>query len=105
MQVADAPTEIEIALWRPAPRRPAHAPKRDARPAGKQGERGKGKRAHDSKHDKGRGPKKQNAPRRHPPREKKADPNSPFAVLAGLKAELTNAKKDAKTNKASETAE
>ncbi len=105
VQVADAPKEIELSLWRPAPRKPAHAPKRDARSAGKPGERGKGKRAHDSKHDKSRGPRKQNAPRRHPPREKKADPNSPFAVLAGLKAELTNVKKDAKTSKAPETAE
>lgn len=104
-EAANAPTEIEIALWRPAPRRPAHAPKRDARPAGKQDARGKGKHGQDGRHDKGRAPKKQNAPRRHPPREKKADPNSPFAVLAGLKAELSNAKKDAEPSKASETAE
>ena len=34
-----------------------------------------------------------------PRREKKADPNSPFAVLAGLKAELSSAQKN---NKAKE---
>ncbi len=105
--VADAasePTEIEVALWRPAPRKPAYTPKRDAKSFGKKGDGAKGKKAHEGGANKGRGAKKQGAARRHPPREKKADPNSPFAVLAGLKAELTSAKKAAKS-KASETAE
>ncbi len=92
-----APEEIEIALWRPAPRRPKQAGK----PAGRKAHDGKnktGKGAYGKGgQGKGRGPKKdgrnaggkrQSQPHR-PPREKKADPNSPFAVLAGLKAELS----------------
>ena len=99
-----APSEIEIALWRPAPRKPAHAQKRDGKFSGKPGERGKGKKAHPRKNDKTRAAGKPGVQRRRPPREKKADPNSPFAVLAGLKAELSNAEKEPKA-KTPETAE
>lgn len=86
------PEEVEVALWRLAPRRPKPAPKPARRDAKGKPEHGKGRQ------HKGRGPKqgKGGQPRnqhqnRRPPREKKADPNSPFAVLAGLKAELSNA--------------
>lgn len=97
---ATAPAEeMEVALWRPAPRKPAFKPKPAAK-AGKADHKGKPRKGKGGKHDQPRGAK----PRRHPPREKKADPNSPFAVLAGLKSELTNAQKDAKT-KATEKAE
>ena len=99
-----APTEIEVALWRPAPRKPAHTQKRDGKFSGKPGQHGKGKKAAGRKNDNKRGAGKPGAPRRRPPREKKADPNSPFAVLAGLKAELSNAEKDSKA-KSPETAE
>ncbi len=86
--------EIEVALWRPAPRKPAFKPKSGAKagsPSGK-AKHGKGK---DGRQDKQRGSK----PRHHKPREKKADPNSPFAVLAGLKSELSSAKKSNKSER------
>jgi len=89
--------EVELTLWRPAPRKPHVKPKpgaKSGRPDHK-GKHGKGKQ------DQSRGHK----PRRHPPRQKKADPNSPFAVLAGLKSELTNAQKDKKKPKQTEKAE
>ncbi len=102
------PEEIEVALWRLAPRKP----RPESKPQSRDGRNAKGKGAPD-KHAraKGRGPnqdgrrgkggkpgkqgQQQNA-RRHPPREKKADPNSPFAVLAGLKAELSSSDSKAK---------
>ncbi|MEZ5892686.1 MAG: helicase-related protein [Parvularculaceae bacterium] len=130
-ETAPAPSEetgeeIEVALWRAAPRRPKqprHKPARrdgdaaqaDAKPRhgkprhgqpnqerqGKpqDGERRGGRR--DDRRDDRRGGKDGRKDNRHggkgavytaaPRREKKADPNSPFAVLAGLKAELTSA--------------
>lgn len=88
---APAVTEEDVTLWRLAPRKPPQRPRRDAR-GDKQGQaRGKP--------GKGKGQRKGAAPgggrgRKGPPREKKADPNSPFAVLAGLKSELSKAEKD-----------
>ncbi|MFC2953877.1 helicase-related protein [Marinicaulis aureus] len=121
--------EIEVTLWRPAPRRP----KPQGKPHGKQarrdgeqqGDRGgdrSGNRTGGKPRDGDRNDRRGNkggksGPRRGkeqrkpavysagPKREKKADPNSPFAVLAGLKAELSGAPgKDDKT-KATEKAE
>jgi ATP-dependent RNA helicase SUPV3L1/SUV3 len=70
--------------------------RRDGRPGGKHG---KGGPRRDNRNN-SKGAVYSAGPRR----EKKADPDSPFAVLAGLKAELSGAKKDAKT-KESEKAE
>ncbi|WP_425409283.1 helicase-related protein [Hyphococcus sp.] len=103
---AAEPNEIEVALWRPAPRRPkpAHKPQRkDAK--GKTGPsrdaKGKGRSAKQDQRGRNRNNQNKNRP---PRREKKADPNSPFAVLAGLKAELSSG--DAKQkSKESEKAE
>ena len=117
-----AAEEIEVTLWRPAPRRPKPAARPAARRDGEQ--RKPGQNARDNAGErKGRGPKPdgrrddfRKSGRRddrgdrrssgkgavytaRPPREKKADPNSPFAVLAGLKAELSSAQKN---NKAKE---
>jgi ATP-dependent RNA helicase SUPV3L1/SUV3 len=138
---ADAPSlpadEIEVALWRPAPRRPRPAAKpaarRDddkrapgARREGAGDHRKPGQNAgQNANQNRGRGPKPDGrredgfrkggrrddrGSRREdrnsgkgavytarPPREKKADPDSPFAILAGLKAELSNAQKNNKT--------
>ncbi|MEM8773240.1 MAG: helicase-related protein [Pseudomonadota bacterium] len=121
-----AETEIEIALWRPAPRKNFSKPRRDRKGDG--AKRGKGagkdnnkeggrKNAHHTKgHRKGKpnkgGSKRQRAaesPMMHEPRHRKtADPNSPFAVLAGLKADMSgdpgpNEKKD-QSEKAAEKA-
>ena len=93
-----APDEIEVTLWRFAPRRP---------PVKKQGARrdGPAKGKHNAKgapNGKRKGPPKTNSPYKgsaknlpkkgaegHAPRHRKvADPNSPFAVLAGLKGDI-----------------
>lgn len=114
---AEAP-EIELALWRLAPRkpRPTHKPsdrkqhgaKRQHGGAGEaRGRKGNGKNGeqdgrrgkYGGKHDNrpgGRSKGQQAGNRRPPHREKKADPNSPFAVLAGLKAELSEPEKAGK---------
>lgn len=114
----EAAEEIEVTLWRPAPRRPRPAARpnrqqgarnQDQNAKGAQGAddknnrrnkrsgernkdaRGKQPRGKDSRgrdRNSGKGQTYTAAPRR----EKKADPNSPFAVLAGLKAELSNGK-------------
>ena len=93
--------EVEVAFWRPAPRKPQqHRHKgagkasekrgdgraKDGKPHGKSP---KGARAHEKK---GRH-QGQGGAKRRPPREKKPDPNSPFAVLAALKSELADTEK------------
>lgn len=84
--------ETEVALWRPAPRKPAFKPKSGGK-AGNAANKPKYAKGKGRPQDKQRGGK----PRHHKPREKKADPNSPFAVLAGLKSELSNTKKNSKS--------
>ena len=119
-----SPEEIEVTLWRPAPRRPKHvakpAQKRDANQNRKPGAQKttdrrddrpgfKGKRRGQKHDSRGKGGRPQDgrnqqqhaAPR--PPREKKADPNSPFAVLAGLKAELSGTQNNGKTKESEKT--
>jgi len=137
----EASEEIEVTLWRPAPRRPKPAhkpnPRRDnaragaqaakgaapaeganARPDSRRGKpggdrnkdgrnkdgrnkdaRGKPHRGGDGRRDRDRNGGKGQTYTAAPRREKKADPNSPFAVLAGLKAELSG---EAKGGKAKE---
>jgi len=87
----EQPMAIDVALWRLAPRKPTRPPKSARKP----GAHAKDKNQNHGRTDKPRRPKS-SAPHR-PCREKKADPNSPFAVLAGLKNELANAQKNAKT--------
>lgn len=122
-----APEEIEVALWRPAPRKPHGKPqgKHQAKPQGKQ-TRDARKPLRDDGENKGRdGPKKgkparkdkgsqdqRGKPRRndppmmHEPRHRRtADPDSPFAVLAGLKTELTQAGDKPPARKPSEKTE
>jgi ATP-dependent RNA helicase SUPV3L1/SUV3 len=81
--------EIEVILWRPAPRKSFHKPrsseKSDKAKSDKTEYKGGFKKGKGARQDHDRKAK----PRRHPPREKKADPNSPFAVLASLKSELS----------------
>ena len=100
--------EQEIALWRPAPRKPRRDYKanakqgqqRDGKPGQRKGQRpgqksgrpgAKGKPRRDNK------PKTYSTEPRQNQRNKKADPNSPFAVLAGLKSELSGKPQDAKS--------
>ena len=86
--------EVEIALWRPAPRK-QHRPNKSqektshSRNQGKHNARAKGGK----KHADGRPGANSKQSQRRPPRQKKADPNSPFAVLAALKSELSAPKK------------
>jgi len=87
-EIAPEAEETEITVWRLAPRRTPPKPRRETKPNTRQDKstgRGKARPPHRG------GDQKRAAPRRAPPREKKADPNSPFAVLAGLKDELTKA--------------
>jgi len=97
--------EVELALWRPAPRKPAHRPKTNHK--AKSGEQSN-KSERNTRHKKGKGgPQNRDhssKPRRQPHREKKADPNSPFAVLAGLKSELSKSQSNT-AKKAAEKAE
>lgn len=93
--------EIEIAIWRMAPRRPpnkkggrAHRQddrRADARRDGQSGQRQRADGRFDGKKPP-KGAPSRNGPPRHAPgmpvRRRTADPNSPFAVLAGLKEEL-----------------
>ena len=104
---APAPEEIEIALWKPAPRKVFTKPKRDAKPArkhdgkqdGKPDARRKGKKPPAGKfQERGRRPK-DNGPMHEPRHRKVADPNSPFAVLAGLKSQLSDAPAPQKAKK------
>lgn len=87
--------EIEVVLWRHAPRKPRQdfrdrRPQRDAK-GGDSAQRhaknpnkgkGKGKRGPQNRDER---PQRQNRP---PRKEKPMDPNSPFAVLAALKADM-----------------
>ena len=102
---------IEVALWRPAPRRPAQKPRNDQRgakdngrgdkqarssnrpPKGKKGAKGGGKPDRSNK------PNRQNAPMHAPRHRKTADPDSPFAVLADLKSQLSTNDGDGDNNK------
>ena len=92
--------EIEVTLWRPAPRKPHAKPKRDQKRGDqKRGDkheaRGKGKKGKPQKDGRrnDRGPRRNDPPMMHEPRHRKtADPNSPFAVLAGLKTQLSDDK-------------
>ena len=92
--------EIEVTLWRPAPRKPHAKPKRDQKRGDqKRGDkheaRGKGKKGKPQKDGRrnDRGPRRIDPPMMHEPRHRKtADPNSPFAVLAGLKTQLSDDK-------------
>ena len=92
-----APEDIEVALWRPAPRKPPqrHGAKPQGKAGAKPGAQNRSKKGKGARFD-GQRPQKSNAPRRAP-REKKADPNSPFAVLAALKSELSESKGDGKS--------
>ena len=129
---AAEPEEIEVTLWRPAPRRPKSHGKPQGKAAGKharrdgdragqgQGQgpqhRAGGKPRDSDRQDRKGGKNGKGGPRRGkeqrkgavytagPKRQKKADPNSPFAVLAGLKAELSGESKDEK-KEAAEKAE
>ena len=88
------PEELEVALWRPAPRKP----RRDHNKANaKPGQRRDGKKGAKSKHPRNNKPKTYSTEPRKSQRQKKADPNSPFAVLASLKSELSETPKDAKS--------
>ncbi|MEZ5921477.1 MAG: helicase-related protein [Parvularculaceae bacterium] len=93
------PAEIEVTLWRMAPRRPPQ--KRDNRASKKAdgADRNAGKnRKSDGdrppRRDGKRPPGKKGPPREprryssEPRRKREADPNSPFAVLAALKADM-----------------
>ncbi len=105
--VAQPAEEIEVAVWRMAPRRPPQSrrpPKRDERQknAGAGNEpRGERPQRRDRDKDQRQGGKKPfrkgaDAPPRQyssaPRRERGPDPNSPFAVLAALKANMGDAK-------------
>ncbi|MEO1253112.1 MAG: helicase-related protein, partial [Pseudomonadota bacterium] len=100
--------EIEVVLWRPAPRRHPQKQKRDQGGKKADGHHGKTDRRRDDK-PRGKKAKGRSGPPRkgddrgdrrggsrraeptmmHEPRHRKtADPNSPFAVLAGLKPQL-----------------
>jgi len=120
-----APEEDEIALWKPAPRKVFTRPKRDAKPADKPGAnrdgkpdaRRRGKKPPPGKHQDGKrqggkhqggkhqgGPRpRDNGPMYEPRHRKVADPNSPFAVLAGLKSQLSEASKEQKAKKPEKT--
>ncbi|NNE40489.1 MAG: disulfide oxidoreductase [Marinicaulis sp.] len=94
--------EIEVALWRPAPRKNYTKQKRnDTRSGNQKFAKGKhGKPDGRGRPDRGGKPGvKRGAPRR----QKKADPDSPFAVLAGLKSQLSSGD-DKKSKKESEKA-
>lgn len=112
----DAVEEIEISLWRPAPRKNfSKGPKRDAKgksARGKNFKDQKGKPGKDGSKpphkgrpggsSKGRGPKRDAPQMMHEPRHRKtADPDSPFAVLAGLKGDMAAPSK--KGDKSKET--
>ncbi|MFK7791582.1 MAG: helicase-related protein [Devosiaceae bacterium] len=112
-QAEDEPTEQVIEVWRPAPNKPRHHARPNARNTSsndgeqgdKSGERGKpkGKRNKQS----GKQPR-QNAgkaggnkgPRDYsfapPKKEKKVDPDSPFAALAGMLGSQDSNSKDGK---------
>ena len=109
---ANVEEEVELTLWRPAMRRPKPTPKPAARRKADGNTKSEQKdtrgRGPNQNKNKGRGPKSGNrntggrpqqgkGGNNRPPREKKADPNSPFAVLAGLKAELSDSDKKAKS--------
>ncbi|WP_411817776.1 helicase-related protein [Hyphococcus sp. DH-69] len=99
--------EIEVSLWRPAMRRPKHTGKpaqnrnkgeqRDNRGRGPNQNKGKGRGPKNASRNAGGRPGHGKGGSNRPPREKKADPNSPFAVLAGLKAELSDGDENAKS--------
>ena len=100
---SETPEEIEVDVWRMAPRKQHTRPKRSER--GAQGENQQGKPGRGAKGEKsGKGGKRKfdksnrGGQRSHggPSRNKKADPDSPFAVLAGLKSELTAAETKSK---------
>lgn len=108
--------EIEVTLWRPTPRKPHGRPKRDQRGDNKQRvrgkndekshTRGKGKRGKPQKGGRrdDRGPRRNDPPMMHEPRHRKtADPNSPFAVLAGLKTDLSDDKPKEKAKQSEKT--
>ena len=104
---SEEPAEIEIALWRPAPRKTFSKPKRDAKTDGKPGGKGQNRR----KGTKGKGGKPRDdkkpqgrrgagsGPMDKPRHRKTADPDSPFAVLAGLKTQLSPEETSSKQNK------
>ena len=89
--------EIEVTVWRLAPRRPPQE-KRPARPeknAAADAKRADNRGPREARHGKGKPPRKfekNNEPRRFSsePRRgnREPDPNSPFAVLAALKANM-----------------
>ncbi|MCB2098934.1 MAG: hypothetical protein KDE05_14990, partial [Parvularculaceae bacterium] len=92
--IATQAEEIEVTVWRMAPRRPPQQkrpPKRDDAP--KKAEGGKEARG-DRPPRRGKKPmRKADAPPRQyssaPRRERGPDPNSPFAVLAALKQNMS----------------
>jgi ATP-dependent RNA helicase SUPV3L1/SUV3 len=114
------PEEDEIALWKPAPRKVFTRPKRDAKSTDKPGAnrdgkpdaRRRGKKPPPGKHQDGKrqsgkhqgGPRpRDNGPMYEPRHRKVADPNSPFAVLAGLKSQLSEPPKEQKAKKPEKT--
>lgn len=92
----NAVEEIEVALWRPTPRKPHAKPRRDQKRGDKPDARSKGKKGKPHNKDgrrNDRGSRRNDPPMMHEPRHRKtADPNSPFAVLAGLKTQLSDDK-------------
>ncbi|MFQ5562294.1 MAG: helicase-related protein [Parvularculaceae bacterium] len=98
-EVQSEAEEIEIAVWRPAPR---HRPKPKPKPTGKSDAKSDHGRKHAAKSKReGRGGKPERRKFQDGPRipdgkpryRKTADPNSPFAVLAGLKDSLSKPEK------------
>ena len=93
--------EVEITLWRMAPKRPPNRRKTSEDKA----HEGKERRQPNAKsRGKTAGPKDKRSRKPHQRREKQPDPDSPFAVLASLKSELSAPQSDKKSN-ATETAE
>lgn len=91
-------TEVEVTVWRLAPRRPPQEkrPPRQDKPANGEARRADNRGPREQRHGKGKPPprnfEKNNEPRRFSsePRRgnREPDPNSPFAVLAALKANM-----------------
>ena len=104
-QNAAEPEEIEVTVWRVAPRK-HHSNNQNAKNAQKKQGAGPGgdNQRHNNKRPGGKGKKGQGGKpgdrgkfantQRKPRPAKKADPNSPFAVLADLKSQLMNPPND-----------
>ncbi|MEM8937520.1 MAG: helicase-related protein [Pseudomonadota bacterium] len=99
--VSDETTEeIEVALWRPAPRKRPPQKKRDTSPNGE-----KRARTKQSFRKGAKAPAKNQNNNRRPPRRREPDPDSPFAVLADLKSQLSGQDDKGAKSKATEKTE